>query len=513
MRESQASEGGQIVPGGNRSLWIATTPDTNYPSLQGDVEVDVAVVGGGIVGITVATLLKDAGKTVAVVDLERIVKVVTGHTTAKITALQSFIYQHLLKHFSEDDVRIYAESNQAAIDRIESLVKEKDIDCDFKRTTAYTYTETDEKLHLVKAEVDAAEKVGLPAVYTEDTPLPFKIKGAVRLDNQAQFHPRKYLLALADKIPGDGSHIFERTRILNIEEGEPTTVTAGKGTIKAAHVILATQFPFYDKGLYFAKLHPHYAYALGVRIKGKVPEGMYYSEDAAHYSMRNQPLEDGKLLIVGGGHHHTGQGGDILAHYKEVEKYARERFDIESIDYYWSTEDYETPDGMPYAGKSPGSDHVYLATGFGGWGMANSMVSAAIISDLILGKENPWAKLFDPSNPDRAKPKDKLIEENANLIKRFTGEQISKLEAESVAELPKGEGRVIKIDNEAVAVYKDEQGKVSAISPFCTHMGCIVSWNNAEQTWDCPCHGSRFYYDGRVKHTPALQDLQRKSVE
>jgi len=497
-----------IVPGGHRSLWLATTPDTDYPPLEGDISIDVAIIGGGIVGLTLATLLKDAGKSVAVIEMHRIVERVTGHTTAKITALQAYIYQYLLKHFDQDEIRVYAEANQSAIEKIASLVEEKNVDCDFKRTSAYTYTEMDENLHLVKNEVGAAKKAGLPVAYVETTPLPFNIKGAVKLDNQAQFHPRKYLLALAEKIPGGGSHIFENTKVLGIEEGSPNTVSTDKGDVKAKDVVIAAQYPFYDKGQFYARLHPHYAYALGVRIKGDVPEGMYYSEDGEHHSIRNQPVGDGTLLVIGGGHHYSGRGGNILEHYRAVEKYARERFDIESVDYFWSTEDYETLDGMPYIGRSPGSENIYLAAGFGGWGMANSMVSAMLLSDLIIERQNPWADLFDPSNPRRAtKSKEELSEENSGLIEKFTRDRSFELEPEPIDQVARGDGKVVKINGKAAAVYKDEHGKVYALSPYCTHMGCIVSWNNVELTWDCPCHGSRFNYDGKVRHNPALKDL------
>jgi len=501
-------ENSAIVPGGHRSLWLATTPGTDYPSLEDDVSVDVAIIGGGIAGLTVATLLKDAGKSVAIVEMHRVVQRVTGHTTAKITALQSYIYQYLLKHFNQDDVRMYAEANQAAIEKIASIVEEKRIDCDFKRTSAYTYTEIDENLRLVKDEVEAAKKAGLPVSYVETAPLPFEIKGAVKLDNQAQFHPRKYLLALAEKIPGNGSHIFENTKVLGIEEGSPNTLSTERGRIKAGDVIVASQFPFYNKGQFYARLHPHYAYALGVRIKGAVPDGMYYSEDGEHHSIRNQPVEDRTLLVTGGGHHPTGRGGNILEHYKTIEKYTHERFDVESVDYFWSTEDYETLDGMPYIGRSPGSESIYLATGFGGWGMANSMVSAMLLSDLILGRKNPGALLFDPSNPGRTtKSKEEFNDQNSELLQQFTRDRSFGLESEAIDQIATGEGKVIKIKGKAVAVYKDEHGKVYALSPYCTHMGCIVSWNNAELTWDCPCHGSRFNYDGKVKHNPALKDL------
>ncbi|MDP2210574.1 MAG: FAD-dependent oxidoreductase [Candidatus Aquicultor sp.] len=502
-----------IVPGGTHSYWIDTTPDTDFPPLQEGIEVDTVIIGGGIVGITAATLLKEAGQTVAIVDMNKIVKSVTGHSTAKVTSLHALIYQQLLRHFSKDDVRRYGDANQSAIDRIESFVTAKSIDCDFARTPAFTYTESEKNLSSIKKEVEAAQEVGLPASYVETSPLPFEILGAVRFENQAKFHPRKYLLALAQEIPGNGSYIFENTRALHINEGDPCYVSTDKGEIRGKHVILATHFPFYDKGLFFSRLYPHYAYALGVRIAEEVPEGLYYSMDGEHHSIRNQPTGNGPLLIIGGGNHKTGQGGNTLAFYKSIEKYARERFDIKSIDYYWSTEDYDTADRMPYIGKSPRSEHVYLATGFGGWGMTNGTLSAMIISDLILERPNPWSSLFNPSRVDVVASGRAFVAGGVNILKQYASSLLVPTHAHSLADIPKGAGMKVLINKKEIAAYKDEEGTVTAISPVCTHLSCIVNWNNAEKTWDCPCHGSRYDRQGEVIHGPALKNLPHEDVE
>ncbi len=503
---------GHVSRGWPHSLWIDTTLDTNYPVLEQNIEVDTVILGGGIVGITTAILLKDAGQTVAVVEMHKIVKSVTGHTTAKVSALHGLKYHKLLRNFTEKKARVYAEANMTAIEKVASLVQQRSIDCDFKRTSAYTYTELDNNLGEIKRELEATQKLGLPTSFVVDTPLPFEIKGAVCLDNQAQFHPRKYLLALANSIPGDGSHVFENTRAFSTEEGEPCVVSTNQGDIRAKNVVLATAFPFHDTGHFYAKLYPYCFYLTGMHIKNDVPEGMYYSDDGGSHSIRNQPTDDGLLLIVGGGHHKTGQGGDTFKRYQEVEDYARERFDTKSVNYYWSTEDYSTPDMVPYIGKAPKTNHIYMATGFAGWGMTNSTVSAMLISDLILGRDNPWASFFDPSRHDIAQYGGTFMAEGINIVEQYGKEYLTSFEKMDPADLAEGEGKLIRADDKKIAAFKDDEGKIYTLSPSCVHMGCLVSWNAAERTWDCTCHGSRYNFNGEVIHGPATGDLPEEEL-
>ncbi|MDT4952228.1 MAG: hypothetical protein QOJ02_366 [Acidobacteriota bacterium] len=507
--------GGDDLPGEPVSLWLATTPETDFPQLKSDLSVDVAIIGGGIAGITTALLLKERGAKVAVIEARRIAASVTGNTTAKVTSQHGLIYDHLVSQFGMEGAQAYADSQQAALEKIASLVEANRIDCDFTRTNAYVYTEEEDELKRITAEVEAATKLGLPASYVETTPLPFEIKGAIQFSNQARFHPRKYLLALARKIQGDGSNIFEETRALDIEEEDSTCrVATDQGVVKAGKVVIASHFPFYDHGMYFARMHPKRSYVLGCRLSGEAPEGMFITSDAPFHSFRSNPLETGgEIWMVGGENHKTGQGGDTREHYTNLERWARERFDVETIEYRWSTQDNVTVDRVPYIGKaSSGSEHLFVATGFGGWGMTNSTVSAIILSDLVLGRENAWSSLYDPN---RFKPltsvKD-LVVENVDVAKHFVGDRLSVKEEESVPDLMEGEGRVVELDDEKVAICKLEGGATHAVSATCTHMGCVVAWNGAEKSWDCPCHGSRFNYDGTVIQGPANKDLKKVSL-
>ena len=497
------------LPGEPISLWIATTPETHFPALNGDVSVDVAVLGGGITGIATAYLLKQAGLTVAVIEAGRIVKSVTGNTTAKITSLHNLIYDHLISQFGEEKARLFGEAQESAKEKIAEIVKQLNIDCDFRRTQAYTYTLLEEEMEQIKAEVEAATKLGLPASYVDSTPLPFEIRGAVKFDNQAQFHPRKYLLALIEKIPGDGSYVFEETRALDVEDEEPCSVRTTRGTIKAKSVVITTHFPVLDPNIYFAAMSPKRSYVLGCRLNGPVPEGMYISAGTPHHSIRSNPYQGGEIIMIGGENHKTGQGGDTSEHYRHLEEWARANFDIQSIEFRWSTQDNNTVDKVPYIGKlSTGSKHLYVATGFGGWGMTNSHVAAMLLTDMILGRENPWGEVFDPSRFKPITSAKDFIKENMNVAKEFMADRISTPELDDIGNLPHGSGEVVKLKGERVAVYKDEEGTVYACSPNCTHMGCIVHWNSAEKSWDCPCHGSRFNFDGHVIQGPANEDLK-----
>jgi glycine/D-amino acid oxidase-like deaminating enzyme/nitrite reductase/ring-hydroxylating ferredoxin subunit len=505
---------GSELPGSPVSLWIATTPETKFPALTGDLSVDVAVIGGGIAGIATAYLLKQAGATVAVLEAGRVVESVTGNTTAKIASLHGLVYDHLISQFGEEKARIYGEAQESAKEKIASLVEQLGIDCDFRRAPAYTYTLDEQEAEQIAKEVDAAQRLGLPAFYTEETDLPFKVRAAIRFDNQAQFHPRKYLLALAEKIPGNGSYVFEQSRVLDVEDAAPCLVKTEHATIRARSVVVATHFPYPDPNIYFAAMYPTRSYVLGCRLNGPVPQGMYVSTGTPHNSIRNNPYEAGEIVMLGGEHHKTGQGGDTRERYQRLEKWARANFDIASVEFRWSTQDNNTVDRVPYIGKlSSGSEHLYVATGFAGWGMTNSHVAAQLLTDMILGRDNPWAELFDPSRFKPVTSARDFIRENANVAQEFMSDRISTPRLNDLDELPAGGGAVVEWKGERVAVYKDDAGKVFSCSAVCTHMGCIVHWNSAEKSWDCPCHGSRFNYDGKVVQGPANRDLESRQLE
>jgi glycine/D-amino acid oxidase-like deaminating enzyme/nitrite reductase/ring-hydroxylating ferredoxin subunit len=496
------------------SYWVDSAPDAAYPALDAERHVDVAVLGGGIAGISAAVLLKQQGATVAVIEAGTVCGGATGYTTAKVSSLHQQRYAQIESSFGEEGARVYGQSNEAAIEQMEQWIEAFGIDCDWRRKPNYTYTRDKSQVESLEREVQAAERAGLPAAFTDESDLPYDIAGAVRFDNQAEFHPRRYVLALAATIPGDGSHVFQHTRATGVSAGDTVRVETTRGTVAAKDVIVATHFPFLDRGVYFARMHPERSYAIGLYAKGAIPQGMYISVDSPTRSIRATPTERGEMLIVGGEGHKVGQGGDTRERYDALVRWARETFDVDSIAYRWSAQDNMPVDGMPFIGPvAPLLRGVWVATGFQKWGMTAGTVSGMILADLIAGRENPWAETY---NSTRFKPlasAEEFVKENLNVGKRFVADHLRAPDADSVDHLEPGEGAITSAGGHGkLAAYRDESGKLFTVSSVCTHLGCQVEWNTAEKSWDCPCHGSRFDHTGAVLEGPAVKDLAPKDV-
>jgi glycine/D-amino acid oxidase-like deaminating enzyme/nitrite reductase/ring-hydroxylating ferredoxin subunit len=492
------------------SFWIESTPETDYPTLTAGISVDVAIVGAGITGLTAAALLRRAGKTVAVVEAKRIVEGATGYTTAKVTAGHGVIYSELEEVFGRERARTYAEANQAALERISRFVEEDGIDCDYERKPNYVYAESGDERPEIEAEVEAAKRCGLDVSFAESTPLPYEVAGAVRLDSQAQFHPRKYLLALAGAIPGDGSHVFELTRALDIDAGRPCEVRTDRGTLRAREVILATHLPFLDRGLFFAKTYPHRSYAVAAPIdEAHDPDGMFINSGTPTRSVRTIRVGERLLVQVGGNGHKTGEEPDTPRRYRELEEFLRQHWpEAGPVEFAWSTQDYMSLDRVPYVGalrrRSP---QLTIATGFNKWGMTNGTVAAMILTDRILEQPNDWAELFDSKRLNRRAAR-KLVKEGASVGLHFFGDRLRRAERDA-ANLERGEGAIVRRGGQRRAAYRDEAGTLHVLSPVCRHLGCLVSWNAAERSWDCPCHGSRYTGEGQMIQGPTVKDLER----
>jgi glycine/D-amino acid oxidase-like deaminating enzyme/nitrite reductase/ring-hydroxylating ferredoxin subunit len=497
----------------NISYWVDSTAASEHPSLEGTVDVEVAIVGAGIVGLTAARLLKRSGKTVAVIEMDRMVRGVTGYTTAKITSGHSLIYQQLENKHGEDVARVYAMANQDALEKMSGWIEEEAIACDFERRPNFVYSDRNASKTSIEKEADAARRAGLDVSLVTDADLPFEIAAAVRLDNQAQFHPRKYLLHFGRDIVGDGSHIFENSRVVDISEGDRCVVKTGAGTVIANHVVLATHYPFWDRGLLFPRVHPKRSYVIAGPVgEASVPDGMYISVDQPTRSIRTIRDADRTLLMVGGNGHGTGQKYDTENEYKDLERWMSHRFGVSQVTYRWSTHDGVAVDLLPYAGTARrGTDRIYTATGFGKWGMTNGTAAAMVISDAILGVPNEFAPLFDPHRLTIRASASKLVSENTKVAWHWLSDRVKHPQEGAFEGLEPGQTAVKGVAPKQVAGYRDEEGRLHTVSATCTHLGCIVAWNEAEKSWDCPCHGSRFDPDGRVLHGPAVRDLQPRA--
>jgi glycine/D-amino acid oxidase-like deaminating enzyme/nitrite reductase/ring-hydroxylating ferredoxin subunit len=506
------------LEGKTTSLWVDTAPGSDYPVLKPGLHVDVAVLGGGIAGLTAALLLKRDGAKVAVVEAGRVGAGVTAYTTAKVTSLHGIQYQSVESSFGEEGARAYAEANEAGLARVAQFVDELDIDCDFRRKPAYTYAEDESDVGKIEDEVEAAKRAGLPATFTTETDLPWPVAAAIRVEDQAEFHPRRYLLKLAEAIPGGGSHVFERSRAIAVGGGrERVRISTTRGELTADQVVVATHFPFLDRGGYFARMHPERSYGLGLYLRsGTAPQGMYLSTESPSHTVRSHPTARGagsteEMVIAGGESHKTGQGGDTASRVARLERWARERFDVRSIEYRWSTQDNMPVDGVPFIGRlAPFQKRLWVATGFMKWGLTNGTAAGMILTDLIGGRENPWADLFDATRFKPLASAKELVKENANVGKHFVGDHLGRPDVRSVEELAPGEGGIVRRGASKHAAYRDDDGTLHEVSAVCTHLGCQVKWNQAERSWDCPCHGSRFDVSGRVIQGPAVKDLEPK---
>jgi len=496
--------------GRHESLWLATERGQTYAPLAENVSVDVAVVGGGIVGIATAAKLAEAGRDVALLERDRLAAKVTGHTTAKLTSLHGLAYGHLESKFGEETARRYARANQAAIEDVAETADRLDVDCGFTRATAYTYVADERWRRRVHQEVDVATRVGLPASFVESPGLD-EAECAVAVSEQAHFHPRRYLLALADTIPGEGSAVYEETTVTDVRDGDPCVVATDRGTVRADDVVVATHFPIDDHALFYSRLTPRRSYVVAARLNEEPPAGLYYRSPDPHFSIR--PTAEADLVLFGGQNHRTG-AGEERDRYRRLEREVRDRFDVAAVAYRWSTQDYVSVDGVPFVGPaSPRADHVYVATGFGGWGMTNGVAAATVLRDLITDRASEWAEVFDPDRVKLRASASRLVSHNVHALKHLVSDRVERRPSMDASGLAPGEGEVFAVNGEKVAVARDGDGDLHAVSAICSHKGCHVTWNDGEGSWDCPCHGSRFDVDGSVLDTPANDPLDPVTLD
>ncbi|CAL9400668.1 Cytochrome b6-f complex iron-sulfur subunit [Streptomyces sp. enrichment culture] len=497
------------------SYWLETAPGEPHPALTEDLDVDVAVIGGGVAGLSAAYELTRAGRSVAVLEAGRIAASVTGHTTAKLTAQHTLVYDKLRRTRGPEGARLYARSQTEAIARAAALVDELGIDCDWEPRSAYTYVCDAGRVDEVRAEAAAAKEAGLPAEFVTETGLPFPVAGAVRVAGGAQFHPRKYLLALAGDLLARGGLIFENTVVHGLDEGEPCRLSTDTGaTVRARDVVVATHYPVFDRALLFTRLSPRRELVVaGPLDAGQDIDGMYITPDEGTRSARTAPLDDtGRRLLIVTGEHFTPGTGDTRERFERLSGWARGHFPGVTLTHSWATQDIDPTDTVPMVGPlHPGAHHTYVATGFGGWGMSGGMMAGLLLTAQITGAGSPWSELYDPRRlRTQVREAPQFLQTQAEVARHFVGDRLRP--APPVDALPPGEGAVVRAGGDRVAVYRDEAGALHAVSPRCTHLGCLVGFNAAERAWECPCHGSRFDTDGKVIEGPATKPLERREI-
>ncbi len=487
------------------SYWNATAPDVRFPRLTGDLVVDVAVIGGGIVGVTTARLLKDRGLNVALIEARRIGEEVTGKSTAKITSQHNIAYSIIERKFGEEGAYCYAQANEAGAERIVELVTRHSIACSLERRSAFTYTRDQSHVEEIEKEAELARTLGLPASLTRDIGLPFDVLAAMCWTDQAQFHPVRYLKGLAETLPGEGCHVFEDSRVM---DWSADGVATDGANVRARHVVMATHLPLGQTGLLYAENYPHmHPVIMGRAEPSRVPDGMYINVETPKHSVRGHRDEQGQdWLIFAGTSFKHGHVDEERANFAEIERFASEHFGV-TPEFKWTNEDYKAMDHVPFIGwSSSGTGAPLVATGFNAWGISNGTAASMLIADLITDRENPWADFFDARRIKPVASAGEFVKGNAEVAAHLIGGYLAP-KPKSFDELGPGDAAVLKIDGHNVAGYRDPDGKLHAVSAVCTHMGCLLGWNETDRSWDCPCHGSRFGYEGDVIHGPAVKAL------
>jgi glycine/D-amino acid oxidase-like deaminating enzyme/nitrite reductase/ring-hydroxylating ferredoxin subunit len=494
------------------SVWKDASHQYSFPSLTSDITVDVAIIGGGITGITAAYLLSKAGKRVTVLEARKIADGSTGFSTGNLYApVGSEGLDAVKSKWNVDHLRHVVQSRAAAVNFIEDRVKEFNIDCDFRRVPWCLFAGEGGNNAYVEKERKAAEQAGLAVV--DGVPFPLPAQTGFHIPNQAQFNPQQYTSSLTKHIVSDNCLIYENTKVTKVEEGEMCTVETEHGVVRAEKVIMATHTP---KGVYLVhtSLEPYREYAVAATLNGPYPPaGIFWDMlENEHYSMRTYDSPKGKVLMVLGESHKVGLKQDTMECFQKLESFLRDKFDVKSIAYKWSAQQYRPADAIPYIGLSSGNEKTYIATGFAADGLTYGTLAAMIISDEILRRDNRWSSTYRASRLTPVASFKNFMKENLTVGFEFVKDYLSKDEADRFSEVQINDGKIMEVDGKKCAVHRDEKARLHIVSAVCTHMKCVVHWNPSEKSWDCPCHGSRFATDGEVIEGPAFDPLKKIGV-
>jgi glycine/D-amino acid oxidase-like deaminating enzyme/nitrite reductase/ring-hydroxylating ferredoxin subunit len=502
--------GGRIMP--TKSYWTETSPEElRFKALDRSTSVDVAVIGGGITGVTTAYLLKKAGKSVALFERDSRGEVNTGHTTAHVTHVTDLRLSEAVSRFGRDHAEAAWDAGVAAIQQLEDIVRDEGIDCDFARVPGFLCasieTDQDQRQQL-QADAELAAEMGFSATYLDMTPL--LNRPGIRFANQARFHPLKYLNQLIQRIPGSGGYVYEQTEVTEFNR-EQLGFTANGHAVECQKVIVATDIPLMGKTgflgatLLQTKLAPYTSYAIGAAVpRDRIPDALFWDLTDPYYYLRLQRQGDVDYAIWGGRDHKTGQEDDPQQRFRELESTLRQIAPEARCEFRWSGQVTEPVDGLPYIGEVV--EQQFVATGYAGNGMTFGTLAAVMARDWVLGAKNPWRDLFAVHRKN-LKSSWNYLRENIDYPYYMLKGRLSSVR-DSLDDVRRGEGRVVVVDGQRIAAYRDLQGELTQRSSICPHLGCVVKWNPAEKTWDCPCHGSRFRATGEVLAGPAEKPLE-----
>ena len=475
-----------------KSIWSESYNIKENESLNGDIDTDIVIIGGGIAGLLIAYMLKMKGKDPIVIDKGKVLKGNTENTTAKITIQHDLIYDKLIKEFGYENAEKYAKANKLAIDTYKKIISENNIECNFEIADSYIYSLNNTKK--LESEYEAAIKLGIDAELVDEIELPFDIAKALKFKDQANFNPIQFLNYIANDLK-----IYENTKAIGIED---KVVITENGKIKANNIVVATHFPIINTpGYYFLRMHQERGYVIALE-NAQIIKGMYLDEAENGYSFRRYK----DLLILGASAKRTGsneKGGE----YARLREFAYKLYPSAIEKYKWSAQDCVPQDGIPYIGHySKDLENIYVATGFNKWGMTTSMVSAIIISNMITGVDEEFHSIFSPERFDFTASIKDMMKDGKETVYNFISE-IVHIPLETIEEIKNGEGKIVTYNGEKIGVYKDNSGKVYKVNTRCPHLGCELNWNADDLSWDCPCHGSRFDYEGKLMDSPSIKNL------
>jgi glycine/D-amino acid oxidase-like deaminating enzyme/nitrite reductase/ring-hydroxylating ferredoxin subunit len=497
--------------GNNESLWQHSTNDfpTRNKAISNQL-YDVAIIGAGITGITTAVQLQQAGKECIVLEANSICFGTTGGTTAHLNTLLDTPYTTIAKNFGSDSAKLVAAAARKAIDLVKDNIAAFDIDCGFKETPAFLFSQVQEQTKELQEILEASAQAGLQVSYTNHLPISIPFEKVMKVERQARFNPVQYVMALAEAFEKMGGTIVQQCRVMDTTGDDILSIETSKGKFQAKVIVFATHIPIGVNLLHF-RCQPYRSYAMAVQLEdGNYPEGLVYDMYDPYHYYRTQEVGGQPYLIVGGEDHRTGTEENTNMHFRKLEAHIREYFAVKEISYKWSSQYYEPADGLPYIGHLPGHpNNMLVASGYGGNGMVYSQVAAQLLTDMVLGNETAYQKLFDPNRIKPVAGFVNFIKNNVEVTKELLRKIIPAEKLKELSGLALEEGHVVNYEHHKVALYKDAQGNVHAVNPACTHINCNVAWNSSEQSWDCPCHGARFNCDGEVLNGPATENLEK----
>lgn len=494
------------------SFWINNFKSKSYPTLDEDLNVDVCIIGGGITGISCGYYLSKNNLKVCILEKDKIMEKTSGHTTAKITSQYGLIYKYLFDYYGKEYAKKYLDSNQEAITNIKNIIDLENIECDFEFQNNYVYTTDANSVKKIKDEAQILEKLNFDARILDKISLPISdVKAAIEFNHQAQFNPVKYAEGLCNFITNHSGLIFEDSKVMEVKKnGNKYNIFSNNCIVSAKYVIIATRYPIINfPGFHFLKMYSETSNLIAVETNSSLFKGMYINTDVPTYSFKTAIYNGKRILLVGGFNHKTGAKIDLSNSYNLLEQKAKELYPGSKVIYKWNTHDSVSLDKIPYIGDfSHLYPNVYVATGFKKWGMTTSNVAANIITDKILNKENQYAEIYDSKRLRPIKNRKEL----GNIIKETSHSLIFNkfdLPAATPKDVEAGEGKIVNNNGRKVGIYKDENGKEFKVIPKCMHLGCELSWNNLDKTWDCPCHGSRYTFEGKLIYGPGKKDLKK----